>query len=70
MSAGEIIFSTIGGLRGAVSLILAQMLVTQSTPNPVEQKDQQRVQAQVNQSLSSMHEPILFPDFPDFSEHL
>lgn len=46
MSAGEILFSTVGGLRGAISLILAQMLVTQSHPNP-EQKDQQRVQAQV-----------------------
>lgn len=46
MSAGEILFSTVGGLRGAISLILAQMLVTQSHPN-AEQKLQQRVQAQV-----------------------
>lgn len=46
MSAGEIVFSTVGGLRGAISLILAQMLVTQLSPNP-EAKDQQRVIAQV-----------------------
>lgn len=50
MSAGEILFSTVGGLRGAISLILAQMLVTQSHPN-AEQKVQQRVQAQVRLSL-------------------
>ena len=46
MSASEILFSTVGGLRGAISLILAQMLVTQSHPDE-EQRDQQRVQAQV-----------------------
>lgn len=50
MSVGEILFSTVGGLRGAISLILAQMLVTQSHPNP-EQRDQQRVQAQVKSPL-------------------
>ena len=53
MSAGEILFSTVGGLRGAISLILAQMLVTQSQPNP-EQRDQQRVQAQVCSKPSTL----------------
>ena len=46
MSPGEVVFATVGGLRGAISLVLAQVLVTQANPNP-EQKDQQRVTAQV-----------------------
>ena len=46
MSLGEVVFATVGGLRGAISLVLAQVLVTQANPNP-EQKDQQRVTAQV-----------------------
>ena len=61
MSAGEILFSTVGGLRGAISLILAQMLVTQSQPNP-EQKDQQRVQAQVSNPWAIIGESLFgFP---------
>ena len=51
-TAGEILFSTIGGLRGAVSLILAQIMVTQFEPNP-EEKGSQEVQAQV--CLSTVH---------------
>lgn len=34
MSWAEIVFATIGGLRGAVSLILAQVVVTEQNPDP------------------------------------
>jgi hypothetical protein len=34
MSLAEIVFATIGGLRGAVSLILAQVVVTEQNPDP------------------------------------
>ena len=33
MSWGEITFTTFGGLRGAVSLILAQVVVTEQSPH-------------------------------------
>ena len=33
MTWGEITFTTFGGLRGAVSLILAQVVVTEQSPN-------------------------------------
>ena len=46
MSWQEIIFTTFGGLRGAVSLILAQAVVTEQAPNPTLQN--QKVTAQVN----------------------
>lgn len=60
MSPGEILFSTVGGLRGAISLILAQMLVTQFEPNP-EEKDSQQVQAQVRSLVprSPLRLPVL-----------
>ena len=49
MSLTEMIFSTLGGLRGAVSLILAQMVVTEN-PNPGD-LDTKRVTAQVGRAL-------------------
>ena len=49
MSLTEMIFSTLGGLRGAVSLILAQMVVTEN-PNPGD-LDTKRVTAQVGCAL-------------------
>ena len=38
MSWSEIIFTTVGGLRGAISLILVQQVVTESTPGQEGQK--------------------------------
>ena len=32
LSFAEVIFATVGGLRGAISLILAQMVVTEQAP--------------------------------------
>ena len=46
-SAAEVIFATIGGLRGAISLILAQMVVTEQGP---EHKKGQRITAEVCQA--------------------
>ena len=46
LSPGEVVFATIGGLRGAISLILAQMVVTEQNPDP-NNPEQQRVTAQV-----------------------
>ena len=46
MSFGEIAFTTVGGLRGAISLILAQILVQQAAPATLK-KDEARVTAQV-----------------------
>ncbi len=34
MTMSEILFATIGGLRGAVSLILTQVVVTEQNPDP------------------------------------
>ncbi|KAK9840543.1 hypothetical protein WJX81_000451 [Elliptochloris bilobata] len=38
MSWSEIIFTTVGGLRGAISLILVQQVVTESAPGQEDQK--------------------------------
>ena len=38
MSCSEIIFTTVGGLRGAISLILVQQVVTESSPGQEDQK--------------------------------
>jgi NhaP-type Na+/H+ or K+/H+ antiporter len=38
MTVTEVIFATVGGLRGAVSLILAQMVVTEQNPRSENQK--------------------------------
>jgi NhaP-type Na+/H+ or K+/H+ antiporter len=45
MSWPEIVFATVGGLRGAVSLILTQAVVTEQAPNP--SLENQKVTAQV-----------------------
>ena len=37
-SAAEVIFATIGGLRGAISLILAQAVITEQAPERGEDK--------------------------------
>ena len=47
----EIVFTTFGGLRGAVSLILAQAVVTEQAPNPTLQN--QKVTAQVSTAWRS-----------------
>ena len=52
MSWPEIIFTTFGGLRGAVSLILAQAVVTEQAPNPTLQN--QKVTAQVRAACCCM----------------
>ena len=46
-SAAEVVFATIGGLRGAISLILAQMVVTEQGP---EHKKGQRITAEARQA--------------------
>jgi len=38
MSWSEIVFTTVGGLRGAISLILVQQVVTESSPGQEDQK--------------------------------
>lgn len=48
MSFGEIMFTTVGGLRGAIALILAQILVQQAFPDNVK-TEEARVTAQVKQ---------------------
>lgn len=48
MSWAEIVFATIGGLRGAVSLILAQVVVTEQNPDPSMQD--RKVTAEVSAS--------------------
>ena len=60
MSWPEIFFTTFGGLRGAVSLILAQAVVTEQAPNPTLQN--QKVTAQVRP-----HEPSCYVARPDRS---
>ena len=45
LSSAEVVFSAIGGLRGAISLILAQMVVTEHRPGEASQNS--RVIAQV-----------------------
>lgn len=45
-STAEVVFSSIGGLRGAISLILAQMVVTEHRPG--ESGSNGRVLAQVS----------------------
>jgi NhaP-type Na+/H+ and K+/H+ antiporter len=51
MSPQEVIFTTMGGLRGAVSLILAQMVVTEQNPK----SENQRVTAEVRCPSLSFH---------------
>lgn len=46
MSCSEIIFTTVGGLRGAISLILVQQVVTESSPGQEDQKVTAEVRAQ------------------------
>ncbi len=46
MTWGEITFTTFGGLRGAVSLILAQVVVTEQSPKSDLQN--RKVTAQVS----------------------
>lgn len=47
----EILFATIGGLRGAVSLILTQVVVTEQNPDPTLAN--RKVTAEVRPRLSS-----------------
>lgn len=46
----EILFATIGGLRGAVSLILTQVVVTEQNPDPTLAN--RKVTAEVRPRLS------------------
>ncbi len=57
MSWAEIVFATIGGLRGAVSLILAQVVVTEQNPDPTLQD--RKVTAEVRAELSAPHSDTL-----------
>lgn len=50
MTWNEITFATFGGLRGAVSLILAQVVVTEQAPHSDLQN--RKVTAQVEKRIS------------------